>query len=292
MALSVCSICREVGHSAPTCNSELLRQSIARMKAYWLGENMPEGWTDERVKEWAESERKGLPYWRRMWKVLGGEYYQRRRWHGIPDIRDNPLVKFIRDVPRSVPAFKDRVRTYVRPPGELPVAPPRRVPVPIRVPVPVPVPVPRRVPVPVPVLGIAPPVVPRNLQPQIPNIDGEIRHLRRQMEDAIVVHRRRMVLHMQDIRAREDKKVDVVMDALDAAQYFMDPTCPICMTDVTPETVLALGCRHTFCGDCTVESISRTVGCPICRVPVTQIRFRPTTARDTFNKLSGHLSFS
>jgi hypothetical protein len=127
--------------------------------------------------------------------------------------------------------------------------------------------------------------------PQAPNIDRDILHLRRHMEGAIAIHRRLC----RDAKSRHDNqnKIGLVMDAPDSADYFVDPTCPICMEDISPQTVLAFGCKHTLCGNCTVESLKKqNICCPVCRSPVTEVRFRPTTTPETFNKISAHLSFS
>ena len=268
----VCSICNG-HHTATRCDSDTLQQSVARIKAYWLGENMPEGWTDELVKNWATTDHRiGRPYWRRIWRMLQVEWHT-RRWGRIPPPEDlaNPVLSFYRPEPRTVHEFKRRIRGYERP-AELPVAPPR--------PAPRPVP-PRPAPRPLPVMQ----------DPQAPNIDGDILALRRHMEGAIAIHRRLC----RDAKSRHDnrKKIGLVMDAPDSANYFVDPTCPICMEDISPQTVLAFGCKHTLCGNCTVESLKKqNIGCPVCRTPITEVRFRPTTTPETFNKISAHLSFS
>lgn len=269
----VCSICRQGGHQASNCNSEILQQRVARIKAYWLGENMPEGWSDVLIKNWAATERIGLPFWRRIWRMLDHEIHV-RGWRRIPhaERQQNPVFTFLRPQPQGVNGFKERIRTYVRP-AQLPIAPPR--------PAPRPIPPPRPAHRPLPVMQ----------DPQAPNIDRDILHLRRHMEGAIAIHRRLC----NDAKSRYDnrKKIGLVMDAPDSADYFVDPTCPICMEDISPQTVLAFGCKHTLCGNCTVESLKKqNICCPVCRSPVTEVRFRPNTAPDTFNKISAHLSFS
>jgi len=45
-----CSICGSITHHANDCTSVELLQSVARIKALWLGENMPEGWTEVRFR--------------------------------------------------------------------------------------------------------------------------------------------------------------------------------------------------------------------------------------------------
>ena len=280
----VCSICNGQ-HSAPRCNSDTLQQSVARIKAYWLGENMPEGWTDELVKNWATTERIGLPHWRRIWRMLQVEWHT-RRWGRIPHPNEiNPVLSFFRPKPRSVDEFKRRIRDYVRP-VELPVAPPRPAPRPVPPRPAPPRPAPRPLPPQAAVAGgiMAPPI---NL-----DVDAEVRLLRRQMEDALGMHRRRMNRQLQEQQKQINRKIGLVMDTPDEANFF-DPVCAICMEGVTPETVLAFGCKHTFCGNCAIETIKKTnFGCPTCRANISEIHFKPSTDRETFNKLSTHLSFS
>lgn len=266
----VCSICRQNGHQASSCNSEILQQAVARIKAYWLGENMPEGWTDVLIKNWALTERIGLPFWRRIWRMLDHEVHVRGWWR-IPhaERQQNPVFLFLRPQPRSVNGFKDRIRVYVRP-AQLPVAPPR--------------------PQPRPQPQVRP--QPRPQQPDF-NLEREMRFLHNQIDQAMILHRRRINQGFQQQQQANRKKVGLVMDTTESDDYFVDPSCPICMEDITPQTVLAFGCKHTLCGNCTVQAIQKTnVGCPVCRAPIEQVRFKPNTAPETFNKVSSHLSFS
>ena len=82
--------------SSLDCNSEILQQAVGRIKAYWLGENMPEGWTDVLINNWATTERIGLPFWRRIWRMLDHEIHVRGWWQ-IPhsDRQQNPVFTFL-----------------------------------------------------------------------------------------------------------------------------------------------------------------------------------------------------
>ena len=270
----VCSICSQGGHTATSCNSDTLQQSVARIKAYWLGENMPEGWTDELVKNWAISDRIGLPYWRRIWYLLRTEF-NRREWWRIPHVEQqaNPALSFCRPEPRTVWGFRERIRNYVRPdvipgPGQQPIHEPRPHPVPLAA-------------------GGG-----GGSQHMVNNVDDEVRLLRRHIEDIIVIHRRRMNRRFQEQEKQNKRKIRLVMDAPDERNYF-DPVCAICMNEVTEQTVLAFGCKHTFCANCAIKTIQKTTGgCPTCRVNISEIHFKPSTDRATFNKLSSHISFS
>jgi hypothetical protein len=50
--------------------------------------------------------------------------------------------------------------------------------------------------------------------------------------------------------------------------------CPICYTDMTNDTMVQLGCCHSFCGDCIIGQIKSTnkptVDCAMCRSTISQ----------------------
>ena len=125
------------------------------------------------------------------------------------------------------------------------------------------------------------------------DLDAEVRLLHRHMEDALVRHRHRIIHQLQEQNKRlKKRKIGLVMDAPDEMNYF-DPVCAICIDKVTQDTVLAFGCKHTFCGSCVIKTIQTTSsGCPTCRASISEIHFKPTTDRKTFNQLSTHISFS
>ena len=102
-------------------------------------------------------------------------------------------------------------------------------------------------------------------------IDAEIRRLRRHMEDVIVGHGRRMYHQVQEI----NNKVKLVMDEPDETNYF-DNVCAVCMDEVTPNTVLGFGCKHTFCGNCSINLVKKTGKCPTCEIVFQRYTSNPT----------------
>jgi len=278
----VCSICNQGDHRATTCNSDILQQSVVRIKAYWLGENMPEGWTDELVKNWATTDPNiGGPYLRRIWRILQGEWTNRGWWRTTMDERQaNPVLSFLNPEPRTVWGFRERIRNYVRP-AVIPEPRRRQHPQPVHRPLPPPQ-----------AAGAAGAAGGIMAPPIGLDVDAEVRLLRRQMEDALGMHRRRMNRQLQEQQKQINRKIGLIMDTPDEANFF-DPVCAICMDEVTEQTVLSFGCKHTFCGNCAIKTIQKTTGgCPTCRVNISEIHFKPTTDRETFNKLSTHISFS
>ena len=307
-----CSICGSITHHANDCTSVELRQSVDRIKALWLGENMPEGWTEELVKNWCATSRIGLPYWRRIWSWLDSDFPEQEEIVLRIPIPDRPaywcILFFIKPRPTSVGEFKQRVQDYVRPaqyphvvpprPFEDVVAPPRPPGIPLQI----------------------------NISDIYQYLTDNISHLMYRRDNQILPqvlpdrraivrkhtdtfntylsnsirnHRRRILQRLQEFQTEvlnqnnNTKNIRLVRDAPDSADYFVDPTCPICMEDISPQTVLAFGCKHTLCGSCTAESLKKpNICCPTCRTPVTEIRFKHNTTPDTFHNISSHLSFS
>jgi len=62
--------------------------------------------------------------------------------------------------------------------------------------------------------------------------------------------------------------------------------CPICYTEMTNESVVQLGCAHSFCGDCIIGQIKSsrkpTSECGLCRATISECR---TTSKKLLTKL-------
>tara|TARA_B100000524_G_C23609889_1_gene355789 strand:+ start:132 stop:938 length:807 start_codon:yes stop_codon:yes gene_type:complete len=261
----VCSICEQDDCRAQRCNSDIVNQTISWVKGYWLGENMPDGWSDGSVKYWARSTRIGLPFWRRVWTSLEHEYNRRAYWR-IED-REHPVIKFVRPKPNSIVAFRQRIEEYQRP-AELPVVPPGRPP-------------PQSV-------VIEPQLLPFEPQELPLDLSREYRLLRREIDQAMTNNRIRVNRQIQANEAKKNatKNIKIMMDD-EVESYYMNETCAICFNDITSNDVLAFNCKHTFCGSCAVQTIKKTnLACPTCREKITEIRFKPTTKKETFNELS------
>jgi len=52
--------------------------------------------------------------------------------------------------------------------------------------------------------------------------------------------------------------------------------CPICYSEMTNETLVQLGCSHSFCGDCIIGQINSskksTSDCAMCRSTISECR--------------------
>ena len=47
----------------------------------------------------------------------------------------------------------------------------------------------------------------------------------------------------------------------------MEPSCPICLTPISPEKINTLSCGHNICSDCIPKFIEFNNKCPICNKP-------------------------
>jgi len=63
--------------------------------------------------------------------------------------------------------------------------------------------------------------------------------------------------------------------------------CPICYSEMTKETVVQLGCSHSFCGDCIVRQIKSsrkpTTECGLCRSTIKECR---STSKNLLEQMS------
>jgi hypothetical protein len=63
--------------------------------------------------------------------------------------------------------------------------------------------------------------------------------------------------------------------------------CPICYSEMTKETVVQLGCSHSFCGDCIVQQIKSsrkpTTECGLCRSTIKECR---STSKNLLEQMS------
>ena len=107
----VCSICNENECRATSCNSDILKRTVAMLKTYWLRESAFAHQGDEYVKEWARTTRISLPFWNRIWSIIMKEVKDR---HWVVD-HQNPAVLFVWPKPKTISEFKQRIQDYQRP---------------------------------------------------------------------------------------------------------------------------------------------------------------------------------
>ena len=118
----VCSICKEAGHTAPSCKGVFVTETTRFLKKYWIPNGDITEDYDERVKTWAREARFGLPVWRRLWEEM--DYVLRGGTINYGSLlllesQHIPHINFVRPAPRTIAGFKARIANYVRP-NELP----------------------------------------------------------------------------------------------------------------------------------------------------------------------------
>lgn len=96
--------------------------------------------------------------------------------------------------------------------------------------------------------------------------------------------------HMNDYyrisqRRENPKKFPTIIHNPSLARGVHDE-CPICYTEMTNDSMVQLGCAHSFCGDCIVGQIKSsrkpTSECGLCRATISECR---TTSKKLLKKL-------
>lgn len=95
---------------------------------------------------------------------------------------------------------------------------------------------------------------------------------------------RRMRSHPRRVH-NSKPPIQICMDKIDT-EYIRDDACPICMEVLQDDKLVALGCRHAFCSGCAGEFIKRCNGkCPSCRETIEKVHFQAAILPDHFNTL-------
>jgi len=293
----VCSICKELGHTAPTCNSELLNIFVNRIKALWLNEREEGVLNDIQIKAWVRGVKIGNPTWRRIFIKLRKIYSDKGWWKSNAEQRNNPAIKFIVGDIGNAQHCKTRILEYERP-NEIPAAfaPRRRQ---------------RRR-----VANIdynvveRPGVLERPVRNDETILDGPLGqappeylnaflneiHSMRQLH---ATQTRQLTRQLRQLYNRvsnaetklKKSKITVQMDSVDT-KYFTDSDCPICLDSMDITKMITFNCKHGFCASCVKLHIKfhDKQTCPACRVPVTEFRVTPALDPTTFNTITNHLN--
>ena len=68
--------------------------------------------------------------------------------------------------------------------------------------------------------------------------------------------------------------------------YTVDTECSICYETIPN---IALPCKHTFCGECTVKFSKKSRSCPLCRSEFLEINICRNIEPEEFNKISAKI---
>ena len=89
---------------------------------------------------------------------------------------------------------------------------------------------------------------------------------------------------------RENRKQKPTMTHTPSLATDVDAECPICYTEMTNDSMVQLGCAHSFCGDCIIGQIKSsrkpTSECGLCRATISECR---STSKKLLQKLSSSI---
>jgi len=287
-----CSICKNEGHSAPTCDDPLVSKLTEEITAFWILGHNNSAENDAAIKHWVQNQRYKMTLVNRLWRKLNQVRSEKGWWEITMANRERYAeTRFYSPQPKTVEEFRHRIRNYVRPTEpEIDMVRIRAEQNEARE-------VERR--------------EERRLRDQRNQERRAVEEARllaqreREAADPYIIARRNLQrefdlvnqaqIHAQAQAMRALKpttkppSISVQMDSLET-DYFINDNCPICLEPQTPGNTIALGCRHTCCVSCLKQAMKPGGKhfCVICRNTITQIRFKPDITPDNFNIISKH----
>lgn len=115
--------------------------------------------------------------------------------------------------------------------------------------------------------------------------------------EGLHLHQRRLIRHTHN-RARRDNTVHInskpkftIKMISPDSDIFTSQDCPICMDSLSDKDTISLSCKHSFCGNCITELISRKCNnCPACRADMNEFHFKSNISPENFNNLFAKLT--
>ena len=298
-----CSICKNEGHSASTCDGEQITEWTEKIKRFWVHGRNNSAENDEAVKHWVQNQRFKMPLVNRLWRKFHSEVYCAKKWYHIPQANRERYAetRFYSPQPKTVEEFRHRILNYVRPAEpeidmvriETELAEARREERRLRD---------QRIQerqaaeearlLAQRERDAANPnlIVQRNIQR---HFEEQQRQFQANQRQANFQNEQMVRAHNQAMRAfipTKPPSIPTQMDSLET-EYFINADCPICLEPQMPGNTIALGCRHTCCVSCLKQAMKPGGKhcCVICRNTITQIRFKPDITPDNFNIISKHI---
>ena len=288
-----CSICKNEGHSATTCDGQFVTEWTEKLTAFWIHGYNNSAENDEAVKHWVQNQRFKWPLVNRLWKnLIRSPVYRQKQWWRMQRsrvIRERfAETRFIFQQPKTVEEFRQRILNYVRPAEpEIDMA---------------------RVEIELEEERAArarqfqqeqqerrDAAMARQLQQRerdAANPNAVVRrNLQREFDRANEAQMRAQAQAIQALKSTtKSGSIQAQMDPLET-DYFINADCPICMEPQTPGNTIALDCRHTCCVECLKRTLKPTIKncCPSCRDPITKVRFKPDITPENFNIISTHI---
>ena len=301
-----CSICKNEGHSATTCDGDKITELTEQIRALWILGHNNSAENDTAIKHWVQNQRFKMTLVNRLWRKLH-KIHSDKGWWQITEANHERYAetRFYSPQPKTIEEFRHRILNYVRP------AEPEIDMVRIRAEQEEAREVERRE----ERRRIAQRNAQRDQAQQLaqreqrerdaanPNLIGQRniqRHFEEQQRQFQANQRQANYNNEQVVRDHNQAmrewvptkppSISAQMDSLETT-YFINENCPICLDPQTPENTIALGCKHTCCVSCLKQAMKPGAKhfCVICRNTITQIRFKPDITPENFNIISSHV---
>lgn len=115
--------------------------------------------------------------------------------------------------------------------------------------------------------------------------------------EGLHLHQQRLIRHTHRRARRENTvhidskpKYNIKMISPDS-DLFTSEDCPVCMDSLSDKDTISLSCKHSFCGNCITELISRNCkNCPACRADMNEFHFKSNISPENFNNLFAKLT--
>ena len=296
-----CSICKNEGHSATTCDGDQITELTEQIRALWILGHNNSAENDTAIKHWVQNQRFKMTLVKRLWRKLHQIYSDKGWWQITMANRERYAeTRFYSPEPKTVEEFRHRILNYVRPADTFNV---------VRI------------------------VAEQNEEREVArreerrlrdqrDQERQVRLLAQRERDAAnpnLIVQRNIQRHFEEqqrqfqanqrqanynneqvVRAHNQAmrewvptkppSISAQMDSLETT-YFINENCPICLETQTPDNTIALGCKHTCCVSCLKQAIKPGAKhfCVICRKTITQIRFKSNITPENFNIISSHV---
>ena len=298
----VCSICKETGHTAPSCNGQYITEWTERLRSLLITGYNNTAENDTAVKLWAQTATFNGPTLRRLLNRLNGVLYT-KRFSGRQFF--NPEPKTRRD-------FEYCITNYVRPTEHEQSFNERRE---------------------IahfcymkkmkkgPTIDIPPPTLTQqqqrekeyqrqierqrqlrqllSRQRQIRENDSQ-QQVERERQQQLKVQRLQQIIRQQQyFNTTQEQLINVLKIRLDKveakikfqmvdddADFFKEKDCTCCMNPLSQNNTFAFGCDHVICAECAPKVIKmKCPNCPTCRTQISTIKFTRNIPSITYNTL-------
>jgi hypothetical protein len=297
-----CSICKNEGHSATTCDGDQITELTEQIRALWILGHNNSAENDTAIKHWVQNQRFKMTLVNRLWRKLHQIHSDKGWWQITMANRERYAeTRFYSPEPKTVEEFRHRILNYVRPAE--------------------------------PEIDMVRIMAEQNEEREVArreerrlrdqrDQERQVRLLAQRERDAAnpnLIVQRNIQRHFEEqqrqfqanqrqanynneqvVRAHNQAmrewvptkppSISAQMDSLETT-YFINENCPICLETQTPDNTIALGCKHTCCVSCLKQAMKPGVKhfCVICRKTITQIRFKSNITPENFNIISSHV---